>query len=286
MKIGLQFQSEDKLAHRRYGEARYKKLKEHGFSCADFNLVNTDSEIYTLSQEKSDAILLKEKALAEEAGVEIHQVHGPWRWPSKDYTEEDRRERMDKMKKSIRATAVLGCKNWIVHPIMPFGTDEIGTENAQKTWDLNIEFMSELLKTAKEYDVTICLENMPMVKFSLATPKDILRFVKAMNDEHFKVCLDTGHVSVFEGLSVGDSVRIIGDELRTLHVHDNKWGFNLHLMPYYGVIDWNDFANALREINYNGVFSLETLPPDSLTDELYEELSISLAKIAKLIIGE
>lgn len=188
------------------------------------------------------------------------------------------------MKKSIRATAVLGCKNWVIHPIMPYGVSDINTENVQKTWDMNIEFMSELLETAKEYDITICLENMPFLDFSLSKPADILRFVKTINDEHFKICLDTGHVSVFNKLSLGDSVRELDDEIRVLHVHDNKFSQDLHLIPYSGIIDWEDFAKALKEINFKGVFSLEAAPSAKLTTPLFEEMSILLAKIAYEII--
>ena len=64
------------------------------------------------------------------------------------------------MKKSIRAASILECKNWVIHPIMPFGVEDIDTGDAEKTWDMNVAFMKELLKTAKEYGVTICLENM------------------------------------------------------------------------------------------------------------------------------
>ena len=94
-----------KNAYDRWGEERYKKMKEHGYSSIDFGMADTNSIIYTASQEESDAILLHEKELAEKAGIEISQVHGPWRWPAKDFSEEDRNERMEKMKKSNRATA-------------------------------------------------------------------------------------------------------------------------------------------------------------------------------------
>jgi sugar phosphate isomerase/epimerase len=284
LKIGVTARSDSK-GYGRWGDNTYKKLKEHGYSCSDYDLANTDDLIYTLPQEESDAILLKEKAMAEEAGIEITQVHGPWRWPPQDTTEADRIERMEKMKKSIRATNMLGCKNWVIHPIMPFGVNEIGTPDAQKTWDMNLEFMRELLKTAKEYGVSICLENMPMHKFSLATPEDILRFVKTIDDENFKICLDTGHVSVF-GRSVGNAVRMLGDYIRVLHVHDNVHGMDLHMMPRFGVIDWEDFAKALHEIDFQGSFSLETLPSHKLPDDIYEEICISLFKIAKDIVKD
>lgn len=285
MNIGVTAKLSGK-GYERWGENRYKKQKSHGFSCVDFNMANTEGLIYTLPQQKSDEILLNEKILMEEAGVEITQVHGPWRWPPQDFTEEERSERMEKMKTSIRATSILGCENWVIHPIMPYGVNDIGTENAQKTWDMNIEFMNELLKTAKEYNITICLENMPMLKFSIATPTDILRFVKTINDDNFKICLDTGHVAVFNGLSLGDSTRELGDEIRVLHVHDNMHSMDLHLMPQFGIINWEEFAKALKDIGFDGSFSLETLPPSKLSDECFEEMCILLAKIAKDIISQ
>ena len=283
MKIGIGF---DRLtAFSKWGDECYKKIKEFGFSCVDYNMSDTNDVIYTSSEAESDAVLLKDKALAKEAGIEIFQVHGPWRWPARDFTDEDRAERMEKMKKSIRMTSVIGCKNWVIHPIMPYGVVQINNpDEVQKTWDMNIEFMSELLKTAKEYDVTICLENMPMLEFSLAKPADILRVVEAINDEHFKICLDTGHVSVFEELSLGDEVRRLGDKIQTLHVHDNRYSKDLHMMPYYGIINWQEFADALHEINYSGVFSLETAPPVNLPLDIYEDMYRALFRIADAII--
>ncbi len=107
-----------------YGNIKYEKLKEYGFDCVDFNMADTDLPIYTLPQYESDALILKEKALAEASGIEISQVHGPWRYPPLDLTEEDRAERLEKMKRSIRSTSLLGCKYWVVHPIMPYTTHD------------------------------------------------------------------------------------------------------------------------------------------------------------------
>lgn len=57
-------------------------------------------------------------------------------------------------------------------------------------------------------------------------------------------------------------------------------------MPYTGMIDWDDFAKALKEIHFKGVFSLETTPSRKLPTPLFEEMSIILAKIAKEIIKD
>ena len=267
-------------------EIRYQKMKEHGFTCADYGMSNTEVAPYTLDDAEFDAYLTEERRLAEDAGIVISQVHGPWRWPPQDATEEDRAERMEKMKRSIRGTAVLGCKNWIVHPIMPYGINELGTDDAQKTWDLNVVFMRELLACAKEHDIIICFENMPMPNFSLGSVEAIMRFVNEMNDDHFRVCLDTGHVNVFPGLTLYDPVHMIGDKLQTLHVHDNSGKSDEHRLPWLGTADWEGFGRALREIGFDGVFSYETGPAIALPVDLYGDMLRFMVKSVHVIMKE
>ena len=282
MKIGIEFNIFDS-GYLRYGDDKYKKMKEHGFSCIDFNMTSTNTEIYT--NPAACELLLREKSLADDAGIEIYQAHGPWRSPPKDRTPDDRSERMEKMKKSIYLASLLGCKNWVIHPLMPFGADDTATGNEKGTWDINLRFMKELLVTAKEYGITICLENMPMTLFSMAKPAKILKLVEEIGDENFKICLDTGHMSVFGDLSMPDEVRRLGDKIKVLHIHDNKCGKDLHLMPYFGTIDWTAFARSLKDIGFDGVFSLETKAPSNLPDYLFEKSSILLYEIANEIIN-
>ncbi len=264
----------------RYGDERYKKIRSFGYEALDISIGDTDSPLYTQPFEKAREILLHSKKLIEEAGLEISQTHGPWRWPCKDYTEEDRAERLEKMQYGIRLSKVLGCKHFVIHPIMPYGVEDIEKGYAEDTWRLNLEFFRKLLVTAKENDVIICLENMPMLKFSMSTPEQILKFVKEINDDNFKICLDTGHTAVFYELDIAEEVKRLGDELRVLHVHDSRYRIDAHLLPYFGRIDWNSFGAALKDIGYNGVISLETVPPKILPDELFEELNVTLCKLA------
>lgn len=278
MKIGMIV---DEKGYGRFGDDKYKKLKEHGYDCADFDMSNTETPLYEADEADAVLMLQKEKQLAKDAGIEISQVHGPWVWPIREVTEEGRFERLYNMKKSIRYTALLGCKNWVVHPHMPFDIKDIGTGHEQMTYEKNIAFFRELLTVAKECDVTICLENMPFAEFSLATPDRILDIVKEIDDEHFMICLDTGHVAAFRELLVGDVVRKLGKHIKTFHIHDTMYDNDIHMMPYFGVIDWEDFITALKEINYKGVFSLETLPSRKLSTKIFDEMGASLANLAK-----
>jgi len=286
MKIGILANSRDRSGYGRYGKNTYLKLRELGFETTDFNICDTTKDIYTLPQEESDKILLNEKMLAEQAGIEISQVHGPWRYPPRDATEEDRAERLEKMKISIRAASVAGCKNWVVHPLMPFGTSDKDTPEAEITYRINLEFLKELVKTAKQYGVTVCFENMPFLSFSLSTPEQILKIVNEIDDENLKICLDTGHVNVFKDLNIYDEVVRVGDKLKVLHVHDNVISRDIHLLPRFGTLDWDSFGRALRDIDFKGSVSVETTPPTCLNDEMFEEMSRLLVKILKEIIAE
>jgi len=202
MKIGI---TESSFSS--FGDERFKKIRSYGFEAVDYGMSNTNSYPYTCSAQERTAFLQKEKVLAEKAGIEISQVHGPWRWPCDDSTPEAREERFEKMALSIRMTAALGCKHWVVHPIMPFGTDEAGTPDAKKTWALNVEFMNRLIPVAEETGVTICLETMPFRQFSVSRPADILRLVEEINHPLFQICVDTGHIAMFRDLSVADEIR-------------------------------------------------------------------------------
>ena len=282
MKIGVSISPYGKEAHC-FGEEKYKKIRSFGFSAIDFNISNTKSELYAMDDAAFAQKILSEKAAAEAAGLEIFQVHGPMHSVQKDATAEGRQERMEYMKRSIFAARLLGCKYWVTHPIMPYGPLDLDTEDPPKTWAVNKAFLWELLQYAKEQGVTICLENLPMRRFSMAHPQQILKFVKEMNDEHFKICLDTGHANFFPEVPLNDVVRQMGDAIKVIHAHDNMGDRDFHLWPTKGIIDWAGFMQALRSVGFKGVFSLETQPDINLECAPYAQAFAQLCQLAKKV---
>ncbi len=270
------------------GEKSYKKLHEYGYQCADFQMANTEAFWYTCSASDFEKRLKQEKAWADENQIGIHQMHGPWDKNDselyKDLSPENLKRLLEQRKKSISACPYLGCKNWVIHPIFPYSVNDALEGKSEETYKLNVEFYSELLETAKEYDVTICYENMPHPNFSLNEVDKIKKVIDDINDDHFKACLDTGHVNCFNTRNLGDAVRILGKDLRVLHVHDNRFGRDSHDMPYFGTADWDSLYEGLCDIGYDGVFNLETAPSWKLDADLYDEMAKLLVKIAKRII--
>lgn len=283
MKIGISYDPFDSGRFARFGEKRFSIMKACGFDTLDYNLANTDSFLYTASEGEVEQFLQKEMVGIHCAEMTVSQVHGPWRCPPIDFTEADRRERFEKMRRSMWITSLLGCKNWVIHPIMPYGWEEIGTADAEKTWQENQAFFCRLLPVAKSYGLTICLENMPFEKFSISVPETTLRFVREMNDPNFKICFDTGHAAFYTGSKIGAQIRKLGAEIQVFHIHDTQRGQDLHLYPFMGGIDWQEFCRALQDIRFTGVFSLETAPSPKLSDALFCESARLLVKTAKQI---
>ena len=260
----------------------YPMLKSAGFECFDFNMACTEIPPYTLKGAMFDDFCKEEKKIANAAGMTIWQVHGPMRWPVCDGTPEEREERMEKMKRSIRATALLGAKYWVIHPLMPHGLFERATDKAKETREMNLAFWGELLKVAKDEGVTMCLENMPFLDFSISSPAEIASVVREMNDPAFAMCLDTGHANMSPDWETpADAIRKYGDLIKTLHIHDNRGKNDNHMLPFTGTIDWKDFGHAITECAWEGVLSMECAPNGNLPADILADMYAVYSKTVR-----
>lgn len=268
-------------------ESDFAKMRAHGFDCVDLNLSYTSNEpgsIYHRSDEEFEKILLEIKGFADNNGIEIYQAHGPWIYPPENETPEQREQWKAYTEKSIYGASLVGCKNLVVHPIMPFGPN--AEPDSELYYKLNYEFHRSLIPAAEKYGVTICIENMPFGEQSLATPKQIADFADDLKSDVFAVCLDTGH-SEIRRVSAADAVRTMGRRIRALHVHDNDGRGDRHECPFFGVIDWEAFRTALNECTDGSVpIMLETAPgsrsiPREVRDALLPGFAAAARRIAR-----
>ena len=260
-----------------------KRIKGLNYDCVDYRgFISPNSPLYNLQDKEFADYFIKVKSVADNLGLEINQMHGVW--PHDDSTAESRKQVEDCHKKAITAAKLLCCKYFVIHPAMPYGwsaqNDQIMAYKITKERILNI------LPHAKQNGVTICIENMPFAdkKHSYSNITEIKNLVNEISDPNFKVCLDTGHVNVFNYLSIEEQVLMLKDYVKVLHVHDNFADADAHLWPTKGSIRWKDFVNALKKIKFDGVFSLETAPSASLDDENFEMQCMELCSIAKSLV--
>ena len=201
-------------------------------------------------------------AAAKKNGLKVFQTHAPY--PGWAKTEQTDAHLRDVLRWSVRATAELGAKYMIYHPV------KSQPERAEN-WAKTMEVCESLIPAAKQYGVTICLENLfrarkagDITKLVAATGADYetaARKIDELNafagEELFGFCLDTGH-SLLAGLDVKDVIVTMGSRLKALHVHDNNGISDQHLMPYVGAVNWERFVDGLAQIDYRGVLSFET----------------------------
>lgn len=244
-----------------------KKIKECGFDSADFalNAYQADYDYFRpvdgyflLKQEKE----LKEyfgnlKKIADEIGLEIGQVHAPYYFIDPEKMLE--KKFIKRFENSVKATRFLGSDYLVVHPIVLDDPEN----NYKKNLQMNAEFYGSLYSVMKEYGVTVAVENMdainPLKKTgvpSTVSSGEKINDILDLLGEGYCACLDTGHAFV-AGQEPAHMARILGNRLKLLHLHDNDGNDDLHTPPRCGYINWDDFLQALKDINYKGYINME-----------------------------
>jgi sugar phosphate isomerase/epimerase len=91
-----------------------------------------------------------------------------------------------------------------------------------------------------------------------ATAKSFREHIDAVNDSFFVACLDIGHAEMKgSNTSAEEMVRGLGNRLKALHIHDNDKLHDSHQIPFSMNIDFVPIVKALKEIGYDGYFTLE-----------------------------
>lgn len=264
-------------------ERGFELMKSCGFDCADYSgLLNINSEFGKLTGTALEAKMGEVKRAADNAGIEIYQMHGPWVAPLPNNTEDERCAWCDYAKKCILVSQILGSPRYIVHPIMPFGVR--GKEDPEVVYQTNRRFLSEVCECARTVGVTVCYENMPFPWMTVYSPEHIYNIVKELGYDNLKVCLDTGH-SLIADVQPAEAVKAIGADIEALHVHDNHKETDTHLMPYQGKCDWAAFADAVAEyLPQNVPMILETGAPHALPEDVREQLLRGYAGTARSLV--
>jgi sugar phosphate isomerase/epimerase len=204
---------------------------------------------------------------ADSLGLSLHQAHGYWGEFLKPGSPEWK-QRVRTFKEEIAVAADLGVKTIVAHPMYQSGIakaypPEHPIAFAQKVFEHNVDFFSEIKGDLAKNGVRVAIENMPGRREGFTTIDELLELVKALDSDAFGICLDSGHLNQ----ASGDVVRFIsraGKRLYATHMHDclNVPGKDLHLFPLFSSYDawisWETVRDCLHGIAYPGTFNLET----------------------------
>jgi len=251
----------------------YRMISEAGFDGVDVNAAHfypgrdirnaIPAPMYTVSDKEFVKNFFPMRDAAKKYGIDNYQAHSPF--PSYIADNDEQNDFMiEVLRKTIIGCDAMNCRNLIVHPFFLGYSRQLSPEDE---WNINIDRYSRLIPTARQYGVTICLENMfdvfrGRVYASCCSQIDTAcRYVDTLNEiageKLFGFCLDTGHL-ILVGLDAKNAMETLGDRIVAFHVHDNNGITDQHIGPYLGVQDWDRLIEGLKSIRYDKTLSFET----------------------------
>ena len=249
----------------------FRIIHEAGFEGVDFtlipfvaqeNVMNLGGSVFDRPDEEILAFFQPYKEAAAKYGVEFFQAHAPVRSLYKSEAASD--YMLHVFEKSLMVCRYLNCPYLVVHPFF-LGYSEALTP--EESWNANIRRYSHLIPAAKEYGVTICLENMfwshrgKIYGADCQDPDETNRYIDTLNEiageKVFAFCYDVGHSNLI-GRDIYGVVTRLGHRIECLHIHDNDGWDDQHLAPYMGCADWNRFVKGMRAIGYRGELNFES----------------------------
>lgn len=250
----------------RYGpKGNMDRISKAGFTALDFGLNGMVNDNDEFNGPDWRARAEEMRAYAASVGLEISQIHAPFSWHDKRWNDPVYYEEViaPRVLRSLEIAGIFGVKVAVVHPRHQY----VYLGHEEEIFDINMKYYRELIPYAKEYGIKIGIENMyqadPRRKFMIADTcssiPEFIRYIDTLDSDRIVACLDTGHVAlVYQKEEPWDFIRALGhDRLQSLHVHDNDYRADQHLLPYSGIINWNEVTKALGEIDYQGDFTYE-----------------------------
>lgn len=232
------------------GEYTPREMVEH-FHRVGFEGIDFDLETVPAMGEDWRRILGEAAELAAKYDIQMdyghlpfHKIRGADGRPSAELFSRN-------MMLAIEAAGYAGIKNAVIHPI--------DARDGEDGLERNIEYLTPFAEQAQKHGVRLTIENMR----SPREAEGVHRYGSTADEiiaiaDYFGAgnCWDFGHANT-SGLVQSEEIAKLGSRLTVLHVNDNHAAQDLHLLPYFGTIDWPDAMRGLSLAGFCGVFNYE-----------------------------
>jgi sugar phosphate isomerase/epimerase len=228
----------------------FKKMVKHITKTAVKHVEIVDEGLHALN--KKSASKLKE--LAHSYGLKF-SVHAPFAdiniaSPSKCIL----KAMLKRLEKSIKFTSEIEALVWVFHPGLKTG---ISMFYPEVDWFQNCKTAKALYDIAEEYGVEIAIENVPEpYPFLMKNVEHFRRFYNDVNEE-IGIALDVGHANLNGQVEL--FLKTFPEKIVHIHAHDNGGKDDEHLGVGRGTVNWDRFAELLRQVSYNKIVVVESV---------------------------
>lgn len=255
MKLGIN----EYIMSQNYGFEKTCAFLSHlGFDTVDFNFYARED----LWNDDFEERVLKYKNIISKYHLKISQMHACW-FKNED-SDEIKNKKIELNKKALLICDMIKCPYLVMHAVKFKGYYK-DKDIFQKANQYNLELFKEYRDFIIDHhlNVKIAIENMFGYEINTVNPAEtIFTSAHQMIDyihqlgNCFVCCLDTGHAFVAQQ-DIPTMIYELKDYLKVLHVHDAILTDDSHLIPGLGYIQWEPIIKALKDIHFNGSFSLE-----------------------------
>ncbi len=272
----------------------FQMIRNAGFDCVDFNLdaflKNNDvyagkvGGFFEKSTQEILAYFEKYKQYLDECGLVCSQMHAPYPVEIEGKKKQNTFMKSEVIPKCFAVAQYLGIPYMVIHS-SKLRDGKNGSVEGEIA--ANLDYYETLIPFIKTHGVKVCLENLyggssaGIIEGPCSDPYEALSYIETLNErageECFCFCLDSGHLNLVKR-KFKDYTAVLGKHIRILHIHDNDGVGDIHQLPFtfrgtkgegYGV-DWDEYIEALRSIDFSGTLSFETYPVmSSFPEELH-----------------
>lgn len=208
--------------------------------------------------------------MLKETGKRIVSIHLPF-GPDFDLsrTDEAAREKAVALLLPYLDLAVeYGCDYLVLHGsdgAIPAETRAGRLQNLKRS-------LQEFVDPLRQRSLVMAIELLPYDCLG-NTAAEMQEILSSVPGDVFKAVLDTNHVAIGNPKGPADAARILGDKIVGLHISDNNGIDEMHWLPGDGVVDFGELSAALREIDYQGYYTYESVIPGATVPERCRRLA-------------
>ena len=227
------------------------------------------------------AIRQEFKTMLADTGKKVISFHVPFGRIDdlSDPDEATRKGAISRFRAHYPVIREFGCKFIVLHPSMEIRT------NVKAERDERINCLKKSLREVegelKELGVQLALEFLPRLCIGNKLA-DMDQILEGMDLNIFGVCFDVNHIMNQYPL-IPEITRKLGKRLFTTHISDYNGIDECHWLPGMGVIDWQGFVEALRDIDYRGPFNYEIKIQEGDCERRVRTLEENFARIQGLL---
>lgn len=184
---------------------------------------------------------------------------------------------MDRLREAILFASKCRAEGVTLHP-----GELDGTLSKEEAFNLSIKNTQILCDYAKQFNITIMVENLIGSHELCLTIKEMEEFQRRVDRDNVGITLDCGHyhASAQQEELAKDLVKYVEtfkNKIKHLHLHDNNGSRDEHKQMGAGTIDFEKYFEALKKIEYDGLYGSEVLFKD------YSELLETSKKIDEFV---